>query len=185
MVAVKGYEGLYEVSDFGRVRSKRDKTRIRDRREKIMKQKVDTGGYFRVNLYKNNICHSFLVSRLVAEAFIPNPNNLPHVGHDDDDPTNNHVTNLYWTNPKENNRHNGKLERLQQAHNEKIKVIAEKLAVKVIATNIESGERFVFNSMQETKKHGFCPSKVSLCVNGKRNRHKGFMWERVNYGNFR
>ena len=176
---VDEYEGLYEVSTLGRVKSMRGKTRIADKDGGILRQKTDTGGYYRVNLYKNNHCKSALVSRLVATAFIPNPNGLPHVGHQDDNPKNNAVTNLYWTEPCENNRHNGKLERLHIAHKDKIKQIAKKLSIKVVGTSVVNGSRITFDSMQETLQHGFEPSKVSMCVNGKRLTHKGYKWERM------
>ena len=103
-----GYEGLYEVSNQGRVRSLRKDTRIIDKENRIMKQKLDGHGYYRVNLNKDKRMKAYLVSRLVAEAFIPNPLGLPQVGHNDDNKTNNHASNLYWTNSKENNHHNGK-----------------------------------------------------------------------------
>jgi hypothetical protein len=176
---VKGYENLYEVSSLGRVRSKRANTRIADKTERIMKQKVDNHGYFRVNLYKDGKVKAYLVSRMVAEAFIPNPDNLPQVGHADDNKTNNTVGNLYWTDSKENNHHNGKMERFHKLHNEKIGLIAEKLSVKVVGTNVETGEKINFDSMQETRKLGFKPEKVSMCVNGKRMSHGGYRWERM------
>lgn len=176
---VKGYEGLYEVSNIGRVKSKRANTRIADKTDRIMKQKVDSHGYYRVNLYKNGKMKAYIVSRMVAEAFIPNPTNLPQVGHANDDQTNNTVENLYWTDSKENNNHNGKMEKFQKLHNEKIRLIAEKLSIKVIGTNIATGEKQFFNSMQETEKYGFVPAKVSMCVNGKSMTHRGYKWERM------
>lgn len=176
---VKGYEELYEVSDIGRVRSKRANTRIADKTNRIMKLKIDSNGYFRVNLYKDKKMKAYLVSRMVAEAFIPNPNNLPQVGHANDDQTNNTVKNLYWTDSKENNHHNGKMKKFQEMHNKKIRLIAEKLSIKVVGTNIKTGEKHFFNSMQETEKYGFVPAKVSMCVNGKNMSHKGYKWERI------
>lgn len=176
---VKGYEEFYEVSNLGRVRSKRTNTRIADKTDRVMKQKVDNHGYFRVNLYKDKRMKACLINRLVAEAFIPNPGNLPQVGHANDDKNNNTVENLYWTDSKENNHHNGKMERFHKLHNEKIGLIAEKLSIKVVGTNIETGGKQFFNSMQETEKYGFVPAKVSLCVNGKSMSHRGYKWERM------
>lgn len=176
---VKGYEGLYEVSNFGRVRSLRCKTRIADKTEKVLKQKLDDKGYFKVNLYKDKTCNTLLINRLVAMAFIPNPSKLPHVGHMDDNKRNNTVENLYWTDPKENNYHNGKMDRFIKAHKDKIDVIAEKLSVKVVGINMATGEKIFFNSMQEAEKNGFSCSKISNCVNGKRKSHKGYKWEKA------
>lgn len=176
---VPRYRGLYEVSTKGRVRSKRNKTRIVDKENNIMREKVDTHGYLRVNLHdENGRCKAELISRLVAETFIPNPKNLPHVGHDDDNKTNNNVSNLYWTNSEENNRHNGKLERFHEAHREKIGVIADKLSVKVKATSLDGSETLHFKSMQEAGRHGFDNTKISMCVNGKRKSHRGYRWEK-------
>ena len=144
-----------------------------------MRQKRDNHGYMRVNLHKDGVCKSELVSRLVAKAFIPNPNNLPHVGHNDDIKSNNHVSNLYWTDYKENNYHNGKLERFQAAHNDKIDIIADKLSVSVKAIALDGSHELIFNSMQEAGRQGFDSGKISMCVNGKRNKHKGYYWERI------
>lgn len=175
---VVGYDGLYEVSTYGRVRSLYLKTRIGDQNEKILKQKVDNRGYYRVNLHKNNSMKSYLVSRLVASAFIENPHNLPHVGHNDDNKTNNVLSNLYWTNPKENNSHNGKLLRFHDAHREHIAEIARKLSIPVKATSLSDGKVLIFESMQAARKQGFSSEKISLCVNNKRKSHKGYRWER-------
>lgn len=174
---VIGYEGLYEVSSKGRVKSMYENTRIRDSNDKILMPKTDYHGYLRVNLHKNGIQHSYLISRLVAQAFIENPYQLPHVGHNDDDKLNNNVENLYWTEPCENNRHNGKMIRFQKAHNEKIKIIVEKLSHPVKGISIENGLEIKFSSMKEAERNGFNSCKISMCVNGKRKTHKGYRWE--------
>lgn len=85
---VIGYEGLYEVSNLGRVRN------IKTNR--LVMQSVVVSGYKRVTLYKKNNPKSKLVHRLVAEAFLPNPNNLRVVNHKDENKLNNVVTNLEW-----------------------------------------------------------------------------------------
>lgn len=175
---VVGYEDFYQVSSIGRVKSKRDKTRIKDRQDRIMCQKYDNKGYLRVNLHKDGVCKAELVSRLVAGAFIPNPDGLPQVGHDDDNRSNNHISNLYWTDSYENNRHNGKLERFHDAHNAKIDVIARKLSQKVRAIAMDGSHELMFDSMQEAGRNGFDNGKISMCVNGKRNSHRGYRWER-------
>lgn len=176
---VVGYENFYEVSSHGRVRSKRINTRIVDKQNKIMRQKGDRNGYFRVNLNDGNKCKACLVSRLVAEAFLSNPEKLPVVGHNDDNKVNNHVSNLYWTTTKENNYHNGKLERFQLSHKEKIRHIAAILSNPVIGTNCTDGEKIYFKSMQEAGKNGFDCGKISMCCSGKRNLHKGYEWRKA------
>ena len=91
---IKGYEGKYQISSFGRVKSLKDK--YGNYREKILKQKKDDLGYYRINLYKFYKSKTFLVHRLVAEAFIENPNNYKEVNHRDENPSNNKVDNLEW-----------------------------------------------------------------------------------------
>lgn len=85
---IKNYEDLYEVSDTGLVRNKVS--------GKILKPGRNSRGYLLVNLYKDGICKSKSIHRLVAETFIPNPNHYPQVNHIDENKTNNNVDNLEW-----------------------------------------------------------------------------------------
>lgn len=157
--------------------SLRNKTRLSDKANKIMRQKDDGRGYLRVNITDGKKSKAMLVSRMVAEAFIPNPSNLPMVGHMDDVKTNNTVENLYWTDSKENNNHNGKMERFQKKHTEKIKQIAEALSTPVISTDPETGEEVCYNSIQSAVKIlGADSGKISMCCNGIRKHHKGKTW---------
>lgn len=102
---VTGYEGLYQVSNFGNVKSCR-RTIVRKNRsygyneypvsEKILTPVNQGNGYYRVRLQKGVDSKFKLVHRLVAEAFIPNPGNLPCVNHKDENPSNNSMNNLEW-----------------------------------------------------------------------------------------
>ena len=97
---IKGYEGLYQVNQFGQVKSLKRRTC----HERILKQQEHpTKHYMRVCLCKNNQKKSVLVHRLVAEAFIPNPDNLDTVDHINFDPTDNRVCNLRWLDRDTNN----------------------------------------------------------------------------------
>lgn len=104
--SVKGYEKLYKVSNYGRVLSlPRNASRRRDGKvtpirvsAKILKPDIDSKGYCRAHLSKNGSAKSILVHRLVAQAFIPNPNDYPQVNHLDCNPSNNRVDNLEWCN---------------------------------------------------------------------------------------
>lgn len=103
---IKGYEGLYEVSNKGNVRSV-DKHLMWGNQYCLFKGKPkkafpNSMGYLRAELYKNNQGKKYFVHRLVAEAFIPNPNNLPCIDHIDRNHLNNSVDNLRWCTQKEN-----------------------------------------------------------------------------------
>ena len=90
---IPGYEGLYQVSNTGKVRSLNYRG---TGQTKILKQNITRYGYKTLALCKNGKDKRYFVHRLVAEAFIPNPNNLPYVNHKDEDKTNNAVWNLEW-----------------------------------------------------------------------------------------
>ena len=101
---IRGYEGFYEVDCFGRVYSLERVITVNDNGRlynkpvsgKIMRQTVKSNGYKSVSLTKDGKSKSFYVHRLVADAFIPNPDGLPMVNHKDEDKTNNFVDNLEW-----------------------------------------------------------------------------------------
>ena len=95
---VKGYEGLYQVSNLGGIKSLGNS---QNRKEKLLRTSI-RNGYCTTYLYKNNKKKSFLCHRLVAEAFIPNPDNLPQVNHKDENKLNNCVENLEWCTAKYN-----------------------------------------------------------------------------------
>ena len=99
---VAGYEGLYQVSDTGQVKSLARRWR---RRDKLLKPGKRAGNYLFVVLNRDGIEDRRSVHRLVAEAFLPNPNQLPQVNHKDEDPTNNHVDNLEWCTQEYNVRY--------------------------------------------------------------------------------
>lgn len=102
---IVGYEGLYEVSDSGQVRSLSKLCGRSKRDEKELKTFVNSFGYVKVNLFRNSCGKQFSVHRLVAEAFIPNPDNLPQVNHKDGNKQNNTVENLEWCSVSENINH--------------------------------------------------------------------------------
>jgi len=106
---IPGYEGLYQVSSFGRVKSlyrimkrKRNFITINERFLKLGLNR----GYATIALANRGNVKYYQVHRLVAQAFIPNPNNLPCVNHKDENPSNNHVDNLEWCTKSYNNSYN-------------------------------------------------------------------------------
>ena len=108
---IQGYEGLYQVSNLGRVKSlgRFIESRLKGvdkvwKAERILKTCKRTNGYIGVGLRKNVKGKNFNIHRLVAIAFIPNPDNLPQIDHINADKTNNNVNNLRWVTAKENVR---------------------------------------------------------------------------------
>ena len=101
---VLGFEGLYIVSSFGRVAALKNSTHCAHLMNltKMHRKKVT---YINLSLHKNNIRIHRLVHRMVAEAFIPNPNNYPQVNHIDGNKENNSYTNLEWLTNKMNQEH--------------------------------------------------------------------------------
>lgn len=94
MKDIRGYEGLYAITMTGRIWGYK--------RKKFLKPVINKDGYLKVGLYKDGKQKHFFVHRLVAETYLPNPDNKPQVGHIDDNPKNNCWDNLYWTNAKNN-----------------------------------------------------------------------------------
>jgi len=103
---IKGFEN-YEVSDIGQVRNKTTGC--------ILKGQDNGRGYLEVGLHSNKKRKHKYIHRLVAEAFIPNPNHKPEVNHMDEDKTNNHVSNLEWVTHRENNNYGTKNERMKNS----------------------------------------------------------------------
>lgn len=101
-----GYEGYYKVSNMGRILSLHKKSKISRFEKSILKPGRQATGYLTVVLYKDGAKKkSFLVHRLVAEAFIPNPNNYEMINHIDECKTNNCVDNLEWCDVRYNNNY--------------------------------------------------------------------------------
>ena len=127
---VEDYEGLYQVSNLGRVKSSYT--------NRILKGRKHTHGYLMVNLYKNSNVSNKMIHRLVAQAFIPNPENKPQVNHVDEDKTNNVVSNIEWMTATENINHG--------THNERM---AKTKSIPIIAINIKTGESQEFYGTNE------------------------------------
>lgn len=109
---IEGYEGKYEVSNLGNVRSLNYRG---SGKVKLLKQIPDKDEYKTIQLCKNGKIKTYKVHRLVAIAFIPNPDNLPIINHKDEDKTNNNVNNLEWCTIAYNNNYGTKKERLSES----------------------------------------------------------------------
>lgn len=100
---IKNFEGLYQISNYGRVKSLPKKRNSKfNNKEIILKQFKNTNGYFQIDLWKNNKGKHILVHKLVAQTFLKNPNHYPFVNHKDENKLNNCVNNLEWCNAKYN-----------------------------------------------------------------------------------
>lgn len=119
--AVVGYEGLYEISSYGNIRSldrqvvDKNGKRTRIFKGKALRNICSNTGYHHVSLHKNNVREERRqVHRMVAEHFLPNHKNLPMVDHIDGDKTHNHVQNLRWATWNTNNNNTPYIRYLQQ-----------------------------------------------------------------------
>ena len=112
MKDIKGYEGLYAVTSCGKVWSYRN--------ECFLKPKIRPNGYLTVNLWKDGGFKTKRIHRLVAEAYIPNPDNLPQVNHRDENKTNNCLQNLEWCDAKYNNNYGTRNERVSNSNKKPI-----------------------------------------------------------------
>lgn len=165
---IKGFEGLYQVSNHGNVRSV-DRT---DKNNHFWKGHLmplcDNGkGYVIVGLWKDNQQYMKQVHRLVAEAFIPNPENKPCVNHKDENPTNNKVSNLEWCSYEYNNNYGTKPKRISDANSYP--------TIQKTKEGIIVGE---YKSVTEASKQtGIDKGNISKCCKGKYHSAGGFLWE--------
>lgn len=157
---IEGTNGEYQVSDTGLVKTTKT--------GRILRPAVSKHGYERVCLFKMDRERRYRVHRLVAEAFIPNPNKLPQVNHIDGNKRNNQVSNLEWVTNQENVNH-AKEHGLRAGHEQ----FCASRRKRVIATNIETGERIVFESIVAAKR---CikSNHIQAVLKGQRKQTKGY-----------
>lgn len=160
---VVGYEGLYKVSNLGRVKSLKKNGVAHD---KLLRAFDLRGlGYMSVRLSKDNKGKTHKVHRLVAQAFIQNPNNLPQVNHKDENKSNNFVYNLEWCDNSYNINYG--------TRNDKM---ASKLYKKVNCYTIDGVFIKQYPSVKATEEDGFNATNVSHCLSGRRKNHKGYVF---------
>lgn len=167
---VVGYEGLYQVSDQGRVKSlERTDSLGRTVKERILKPGMDRGGYLLVVLCAGGKSKTLNVHRLVCQAFHENPENKPCVNHIDENKTNNAASNLEWSTYEENNNHG--------THNERV----AKARSKPVGQYTRYGDLVkVWPSTQEAERQaGFNHGNISEVANGNRKTAHGFIWKYV------
>lgn len=169
--AIDGFNGVYEVSNLGRVRSYHARRKLTDNYY-ILKPIKHENGYLAYELYySKHKKKRFLAHRLVAMAFIPNPNNYPHVNHKDEDKTNNTVDNLEWCTPMYNN-HYGTL-RLRQS-------IAKSIPVEQYTADGRFLARYCSVKVAAELLHFSGPGIARACRNeAKYNLAYGYRWQYV------
>lgn len=155
---IDGYEGLYTINSFGTVKNAKEKEKI---------PFVTTDGYFRVTLSKNGKRRHHLVHRLVAIAFVPNPENWPIINHKDENKQNNSADNLEWCSYKYNINYGN--------HNQNRGAGRKVLQFKFDGEFVAS-----YRSTREAERiTGICSSNIGLCCKGSsRYKHAGgFKWK--------
>ena len=153
---IEGYNGIYQISNLGRVKSLGN---TKNKKDKIIKPVKNNKGYLRVSLHKSNTLTRMYVHRLVAIAFIPNINNYPQINHIDENKSNNCVDNLEWCTAKYNCN-----------YGTKNKTTSKKVVC------VETGK--IYNSTREIERK-LCISHtcISDCCNGKQKTAGGYHWE--------
>ena len=176
---VVGYEGLYEVSNFGRVRSldrwvKGRNGSVRLCKGRILKPFTTKNGYLKVSLCKNGKVKTFKVHRLVVEAFLEIPEELKHlkgtrylqVNHKDENKQNNNVENLEFCDAKYNTNYGTRNER-----------DAKKKSKPVLQYDLEGNFIREWVSTREAGRNGFNQSAVAACCRGELKKYKDFIWK--------
>ena len=150
---IKGYEGLYQISNEGRVRSLIGK-------EKILKP-LNTIGYFFVRLSKDKIIKNYYIHRLIATHFLDNPDNKPQVNHINGIKTDNRLSNLEWNTRSENMKHadDTGLRNIKGSNHGQSK-LTDQQVLKIRSSNLKGKEL--------SKIHGVSQSTISLIKNRKK-----------------
>ncbi len=165
---IEGYEGLYQVSNLGR---------IKNFKNQIHAVSVDKYGYLQVTLYYKEKPRCFRVHRLVAKAFIPNSENKLTVNHIDGNKKNNKVDNLEWNTIQENSRHAWKMglrknvsKAVANANRKRTKVIEQ---YDLNNNFIKEWESIISAAMY----YGVCSATISACINNKQKTSCGYIWK--------
>lgn len=185
---IEGFEGIYEISNFGKIRSV-DRAityvngRVHVQHGVIRKAQIATNGYEIIDLSKNHVRKKFLVHRLVAIAFIPNPNNLPEVNHIDENKLHNYAENLEWCGIKENRNFGTRNIRARDSKDyARIGRINQLKQGRKIAQIDSNGEIVrIFPSIREAERvTGYFRQAISGCCNGLYKQAYGYRWKFMN-----
>lgn len=179
---IEGFEGYYQISNKGNVRSVNRFDGVHDRQGSLIRQNLKHNGYLQVGLRKHGKRKWFGVHRLVAIHFIENPDNKPQVNHIDGNKLNNTVENLEWVTGRENQRHAIKMglrDNMPKGENHSFygKFGADSKSAKpVIRRDPKTGEIKLYKAKILAKDDGFDVTSISKCCHGKMKHHKGYEW---------
>ena len=186
---IKGYEGLYKISNFGRIiRLQYIRRNILTKRVSIYKlhfiKPILQKGYLSCSLSKNGVIKRFRLHRLIAINFIPNPNGYKVVNHIDGNKINNSLKNLEWCTIADNNRHAYRTGLNKGSYGMKGKKGSLcKLSKSVCQYNINGDLIAEYDSVATASEcTGAKKSSISRCARGFLKKHKGFIW-RYKHGN--
>lgn len=177
----KSYLNGYEVSSCGKIRSldryitRSDTGALVLYKGKILKQQADKRGYLRVRLSLNNLKIGIIMHRLIAQTFIPNPDNLPQVNHKDGNKKHNNVSNLEWCTNQENQLHAIKT----GLKTFKVGESSHLFTGAVQAFDKEGNLKYTMSGNLEMKQFGFDYRLVSACLVGKRKSHNGHTFKKL------
>lgn len=163
---VKGYEGLYQISNLGNIKSLQKSRRL-NKKERLLTPYKNKNGYLWVVLSKDKKLKRYSIHRLVASAFIDNPNNYPQVNHKDENKSNNRVSNLEWCDCKYNNGYGTKKERLS------------KIKSKPILQYSKQGD-FIKrwnNTLEIERELNIYHNLISKCCKGQFKNAGGYVWK--------
>lgn len=168
---IENFRGLYQVSNLGRVRSlDRDiiqQGSIHHYKGVVMSPHLSNAGYLMIRLSKNNRKFDFTIHRLVATAFIPNPNNFPCLNHKDENKENNNVNNLEWCSVKYNISYGTATLRR-----------SKKMGKTVCQYSLDGNLIKTYSSIREAAREtGFCASSIGDCTRGNSHQSYGFIWK--------
>lgn len=176
---VVGYEGIYQVSNLGNVRSVLADEHYR---AKMLKPHEQTNGYLFVNLWKDKTPKHKTLHRLVAEAFIPNPDKLPCVNHKDEDKHNNCADNLEFCDHKYNINHGSCIARAINSKNARKRHSAEK---PVLQCDLHGCVVNEWRSLMDLSRHGIRMARIQECFSNPKRTYKGYKWcPKAMYGEY-
>ena len=176
------YEGLYKVSNLGRILSLNYRN---TGKPGLMTPSKDKDGYFQIELSKNGERKTCRVHRLIAQTFLPNPENKPYINHkiegdegkkinmvifNEDGTVDKKRTTIEWVTPKENNDYGTRNERVSKT------MTNGKLSKKVLQLSLDGEFVREWSSTHECGRNGFNQGNIVSCCNGKQKTHKGFRW---------